>query len=96
MVRKREKNTLLLFTLLLLLVVVFIFVNINRFLLCDKLARAKQKEVYARTFLEDEKKRSKELEKFKLDINTKKFIEEVARKKFGLTYKNEIIFEPRK
>lgn len=96
MVKKRKRSKILFFTLLTLISMVFAFVNINRLILCDKLAKAKSKEECAKTFLEEEKKRTKELEALKLDMKTKKFAEEVARKKFGLTYKNEIIFEPEK
>ena len=42
------------------------------------------------------RKRTEELENLKLEIKTKKFIEETAREKFGLTYENEIVFEPEK
>lgn len=41
--------------------------------------------------LEDEKKDIKQYEAY---IHTDKYVEEVAREKLGLVYKNEIIFEP--
>jgi cell division protein DivIC len=39
-------------------------------------------------------KEGQSIEDYKAYIQTKKYIEEVARKKLGLVYKDEIIFEP--
>ena len=50
----------------------------------------------AKSYLKEEKNRAEELEHLKLEIKTKKFIEDTAREKFGLTYENEIVFEPEK
>jgi cell division protein FtsB len=48
--------------------------------------------------LEQQKKElsqeEKELEEFKEYVKTDEYVEEVARDKFGLVYKGEIIFEP--
>lgn len=38
--------------------------------------------------------REEELDNLKIYIQTKKFIEDMAREKFGLVYENEIIFQP--
>lgn len=38
----------------------------------------------------------KNLEKFRDYVKTDEYAEEVAREKFGLVYKDEIIFEPEK
>ena len=43
---------------------------------------------------QDEQDRTTEIEKYKAYTKTKKFIEDTARDKLGLVYKNEIIFEP--
>ena len=75
----------------------FLFaITINKFMLEDRLVQAQSKKEYMQSCLEDEKKRTEELENLKLEIKTKKFIEETAREKFGLTYENEIVFEPEK
>lgn len=48
--------------------------------------------------LEEQKKESikekKELEEFKDYVKTDEYAEEVAREKFGLVHKGEVIFEP--
>ena len=45
---------------------------------------------------EAEMEREEELEELQIYTKTKKFIEDIAREKFGLVYENEIIFEPEK
>lgn len=44
----------------------------------------------------DEQKRTDELNEYKKYIQTKKFVEEVAKDKFGLVYPDEIIFKGKK
>ena len=39
-------------------------------------------------------KRAKELEEYEEYVKTDEYVEEVAREKLGLVYKDEIIFEP--
>lgn len=41
-----------------------------------------------------EEARAKELEEYEKYVQTKKYVEEVAREKLGLMYENEIIFKP--
>lgn len=43
--------------------------------------------------LKDEKQRTKDLQEEKAYMQTKKYIEEIAREKLGLVYKDEIIFK---
>lgn len=62
----------------------------------------KQEAVYAEQLskaqkkLDEETERSVAIEERKAYVQTKKFAEEVAREKFGMVYKNEIIFTPKK
>lgn len=70
------------------------FMNVQRFTLEEKLALAVEKRDYANQLYESELKRSEELDQLRLNIKTKKFIESIAREKFGLAYESEIIFEP--
>lgn len=46
--------------------------------------------------VEEQEKRSDELEEYKKYIQTKKFVEEMAKDKFGLIYPDEIVFKPEK
>lgn len=45
--------------------------------------------------LDDEQKRTDELNEYKKYIQTKKYVEDVAKDKFGLVYPDEIIFRER-
>ena len=76
--------------------VFLVVISTSKFMLEDRLLQAKAKNESIRNRLEDEKNRAEELENLKLEIKTKKFIEDTAREKFGLTYENEIVFEPEK
>lgn len=46
--------------------------------------------------VDEEQKRTNELNEYKKYIQTKKFVEEVAKDKFGLVYPDEIIFRGKK
>lgn len=56
-------------------------------------AKADQKIVELNDKIKEEKKRAEDIEEKKAYVQTKKFIEEMAREKFGLVYKDEIIFK---
>lgn len=43
--------------------------------------------------IEEEEQRSKEIDEFAKETQTRKYIEQVAREKLGLVYPGEIIFE---
>ncbi|MDO5382556.1 MAG: septum formation initiator family protein [Eubacteriales bacterium] len=43
--------------------------------------------------IEEENQRTEELDEYKKYIQTKKFVEEMAKDKFGLIYPNEIVFK---
>ena len=43
---------------------------------------------------DDENKRSDELSEYEKYVKTKKFVEEIAKNKFGLIYPDELVFKP--
>ena len=95
--RRRKRTGTVRKILYSMFVVMFLaIISISKFMLDDRLIQVKAKNEVVKTQLEDERKRTEELENLKLEIKTKKFIEETAREKFGLTYENEIVFEPEK
>ena len=95
--RRRKRTSTIRKILYSTFVVIFLVViSMSKFMLDDRLIQVKAKNEAIKIQLEDEKKRTEELENLKLEIQTKKFIEETAREKFGLTYENEIVFEPEK
>ncbi len=52
-----------------------------------------QKAKLEQQLIEQEERKS-ELEEYKKYVQTKKFVEEVAKDKFGLLYPDEIVFKP--
>ena len=44
--------------------------------------------------IDDENKRSDELSEYEKYVKTKKFVEEIAKNKFGLIYPDELVFKP--
>ncbi|BCN28985.1 hypothetical protein bsdtb5_02800 [Anaeromicropila herbilytica] len=64
-----------------------------------RLGLDQERKAYAKQMVEvqqeltDEKARTKDLEEQKAYMKTKKYIEEIAREKLGLVYKDEIIFK---
>lgn len=74
----------------------FFLINYKRMLLEEKYLTVSEKLKSAEMLRDHEVRRKEELENLKIDVKTRKFIEDTAREKFGLTYENEIIFEPAK
>lgn len=56
-------------------------------------AKADEKIEQLNKQIEDEKQRTEDIEEKKAYVQTKKFIEEMARERFNLVYKDEIIFK---
>lgn len=46
--------------------------------------------------IDEQKERANSLEEYKKYIQTKQFVEEIAKNKFGLIYPDEIVFKPDK
>lgn len=44
--------------------------------------------------IDDENKRGDELSEYEKYVKTKKFVEEIAKNKFGLIYPDELVFKP--
>lgn len=82
------------FAMILGICLLSLYIYYKKTVLDEKLGRALEKKQYESHLYEIEQKRGEELDKQKIDSKTKKFIEDVARDKFGLAYKNEIIFLP--
>ncbi len=62
----------------------------------DKRDSYKQKEESLKKQIEAEIERSSELEEYEKYVQTRKYIEEVAKEKLGLVYDDEIILKPKK
>ena len=62
----------------------------------DKRDTYKQREENLKKQIEKEVERSSELEEYEKYVQTRKYIEEIAKEKLGLVYDDEIILKPQK
>ncbi|MDY6324943.1 MAG: septum formation initiator family protein [Catonella sp.] len=92
--RKRYMSRLGLFLCFAVVCVMCVFINYKKIVLTGKMEKLVKKQQSVEREIASENARKEELEKLAVDVNTKKFIEDTAREKFGLVYKDEIIFEP--
>lgn len=91
--RKTRKRTGLFTTMLLVLVMCgIIFAQKRR--VEEKRDAYLERNVELEQEIAEQEQRAIDIEKEKAYVQTKKYIEEEARQKLGLAYKDEIIFEP--
>lgn len=93
MTRKRKKGKLVTFGISL---IVLFFVAVMCMQIRDSKAELKslqRQETKLTAQLEDEKKEAEELEERRVYVQTKKYVEEVA-KQIGFVYPDEIIYKP--
>ncbi|MCI6242234.1 MAG: septum formation initiator family protein [Agathobacter sp.] len=82
-----------------IVVIVFAFLVVMTVQICR--IRAKdadyvQREAELKKEYQEETKRSSEIDDLETYMNSSEYIEDVAKSKLGLTYKNEIIFKEKK
>ena len=93
--KKQKKSTIAGMTLAVLVIFVLAFV-----LWRSKAELAKKNSIYEaqiselQTQIKQEEQRSEELSDYQKYVQTKKYMEEIAKNKFGLIYPDEIVFKP--
>ena len=88
--RNSNKAGMLAISVAMLLIMLVMFVQTNNLKKKDELYQ--QKEVSVLAQIAEESERTDEIEELSIYMQTKKYIEEVAKDKLGMVYKNEIIF----
>ncbi len=88
---KQNKSSMVCITLLSLAVAGVMSVQIVSVYGRNQSYQAQEEELQAQ--LETEQSRQKELEEYKKYVNTKEYIEQVAKTKLGLVYPNEVIYK---
>ncbi len=92
--RNRKSHNRIGMTLVLTAVfMLFITLAIKSYGLYEKNSDYKETEQKLEEEIKDENDRTEELENLKKYMQTKKYVEEVAKDKLGLVYKDEIIFK---
>lgn len=95
MTKKRKKGKLVTF-MISLIVVCFILIMYGQIKDSkDELITLQRQEQRLQVQYQSEEKRSKDLEERKVYVQTKKYVEEVA-KQIGYVYPDEIIYKPQK
>lgn len=77
--------------------VVLVMCGIVTYKRVDLDAKSAKKEnvvVDLKSQLEEEEERTIEIQNLKKHVNSKEYIEEIARENFGLVYEDEILFQP--
>lgn len=93
---KRQKRSGIIGLVLAFAVVIIIGIAMytNKISLEKQYAENEQTKAQLQTQIEQQQQRTKDLEEYKKYIQTKKFVEEMAKDKFGLIYPDEIVFRP--
>lgn len=91
--KKRQQNRAGKIWISLIVLVLLVVMSIQIVNLKGKNEQYLAKEKSLRTQLEEEKNRSQEIQDYEEYTKTQQFVEDLAKSKLGLVYKNEIIFK---
>lgn len=94
--RKRNQNRFSMFLVSLVVLMIMVAAAARSMELQKKIDAKTREKQQLEEQIEDEKARSQELEEFGKEIQTKGYIEEIAREKLGLVYEGEILFKEEK
>ena len=91
--RRKNQNRFSMFLVSLVVVLIMIVVAVKSVELQQKIdAKAKEEQLLDEQIAAEEQ-RSQEIESFGKEVQTKGYIEDVAREKLGLVYEGEIMFK---
>lgn len=91
--RKRNQNRFSMFLVTLVVVMILVMVGIRSVELLDKIEVKTAELEQLQDQIEAEERRGIEIEAFGKEVQTKGYIENVAREKLGLVYEDEILFK---
>ena len=91
--RKRNQNRFSMFLVSLVVLMIMIVVAVKSVELQGKIDAKANEEEQLDKQISAEKDRAEEIEEFGKEVQTKGYIEDVAREKLGLVYEDEILFK---
>lgn len=94
--RKRNQNRFSMFLVSLVVLMIMVAVAARSMELQKKIDAKTREKQQLEEQIDDEKARSREIEEFGKEIQTKGYIEDIAREKLGLVYEGEILFKEEK
>lgn len=90
---KHKKNRNGIGTIAVVVLLICTIVSLKRFNLDAERKMSEKRLNEVQESIKEEKEKTKDIKKYKAHVQTKKYIEEVAREKLGLVYEDEIIFK---
>lgn len=94
--RKRNQNRLSMFLVSLVVLMIMIAVAVRSMTLQQKIDAKIREQEQLNAQIAAEEDRARELEELEKEIQTKGYIEDMAREKLGLVYEGEILFKQEK
>lgn len=91
--RKRQQNRFSMFLVTLVIVMILVLVGVRSVELRDKIDAKTAEAAQLDAQIEAERERAAEIESLSKEIQTKGYIEDIAREKLGLVYEDEILFK---
>ena len=91
--RKRQQNRFSMFLVTLVVVMMLVLVGVRSVELRSKIDAKAPELSQLEAQIEAEEKRAAEIEALGKEVQTKGYIEDVAREKLGLVYEDEILFK---
>ncbi len=93
MYKRVRHSRLSVFAILIIVGLLLTVISVDSKSLMEKNNALKEKEAQLTLQLESEQARTEELKEFEKYTKTKKYAEEMAKKKLGLVHENEIVFK---
>lgn len=94
--RKRNQNRFSMFLVTLVVVMIMVVVAVKSVELQQKIDAKAQEAQLLDEQIAAEKARTEEITEFEKEVQTKGYIEDIAREKLGLVYEGEIMFKEQK
>ena len=94
--RRRNQNRFSMFLVSLVVVMIMVVVAVKSVDLRQKIDARVQEEEQLDRQIEAERVRKQEIEEFGKEVQTKGYMENIAREKLGLVYEGEIMFKEEK
>lgn len=91
--RKRNQNRFSMFLVTLVVLMIMIVVAVKSVELQDKIDAKAKEEQLLDSQIDSERARTETIEEFAKEVQTRGYIEDVAREKLGLVYEDEILFK---
>lgn len=91
--RKRNQNRFSMILVSMVVIMITIVVAVKSIELRQKIDVVAQKEALLNEQIAAEEKRADEIEEYRKEVQTKGYVEEVAKDKLGLVYEGEILFK---